>query len=176
MNEKDYLKSFIMKWNFTGIAFICLLGTLMHFVFEWSNENNFIGAIVPINESVAEHLKMVLWPTLIYYVIGYFVIKKKFGVFFNKWFTACLISVFVNIVLILSIHYIIVYGIGIEFFVTDIVAYLAGTTLGQLTATNYYNSNRYNKISGAALFILGIFIIASIVFTYYPLDIPLFMN
>lgn len=49
-----------------GILFTAIAGTLSHFIYEWSNQNFFIGFFVPTNESTWEHMKMVFFPMLLY--------------------------------------------------------------------------------------------------------------
>lgn len=38
------------------------IGTLMHFVHEWPVMSRFVGYIVPVNECVWEHMKMLFYP------------------------------------------------------------------------------------------------------------------
>lgn len=43
-----------------GIAefiFIAIVGTLLHFVYDWSGQNPAVGIIAPVSESTWEHLK-----------------------------------------------------------------------------------------------------------------------
>ena len=53
------------------------IGTLWHFVYDWTGDNHFIGFFFPVNESTWEHLKLIFFPALIYSVIEYYVIKNK---------------------------------------------------------------------------------------------------
>ncbi len=43
-----------------GIVFTLIIGTLLHFVFEWSGRNFLVAFIAPTNESVFEHLKLLV--------------------------------------------------------------------------------------------------------------------
>lgn len=45
-----------------GILFVSVLGVLMHFVYEWSGSNRFVGLFAPINESTWEHMKLLFFP------------------------------------------------------------------------------------------------------------------
>ena len=65
MNKK------ILKWELIGILVISLLGSVLHFVFDWSGQLASVGAIAAVNESVWEHLKLAYWPTLVYAVVEY---------------------------------------------------------------------------------------------------------
>ena len=49
-----------------GILFVSILGTLSHFVYDWSGHNAFVGLFTPINESTWEHMKLVFFPMLLF--------------------------------------------------------------------------------------------------------------
>lgn len=61
------------------IAFIIIsvIGTLGHFIYTWTNESYIIGLIFPVNESIWEHLKLIFYPSLIYFIIYNACTKKK---------------------------------------------------------------------------------------------------
>ena len=52
------------------------VGTLWHFVYDWTGDNHFIGFFFPVNESTWEHLKLIFFPAIIYSVIEYLIIKN----------------------------------------------------------------------------------------------------
>ena len=49
-----------------GIIFVSAIGTLWHFVYEWSGQNFIVGFFFPVNESTWEHMKMLFFPMLLY--------------------------------------------------------------------------------------------------------------
>ena len=67
----------ILKFELFSIVFTLILGTLLHFTFEWSNQNLFVGSFSAVNESVWEHLKLIYFPMLITAVIGSFFFEGK---------------------------------------------------------------------------------------------------
>jgi hypothetical protein len=38
---------------------------LLHFLFDWTRHNKFIGVIAAVNESYWEHIKIAVWPVLL---------------------------------------------------------------------------------------------------------------
>ena len=48
---------------------ISVVGTLFHFLYDWSNHNKVIGLFAAVNESTWEHIKIALTPTLLWGVI-----------------------------------------------------------------------------------------------------------
>ena len=50
----------------SGIIFVSVLGTLLHFAYEFSGNNLFVGIFAPINESIWEHTKLIYFTMLAY--------------------------------------------------------------------------------------------------------------
>ena len=57
---------------------ICLIaGFLLHFAYDFFNNNLIVGLFTPINESVSEHLKLIFLPFTLFTIFFYFYSKKK---------------------------------------------------------------------------------------------------
>ena len=52
-----------------GFIFIVVLGTLAHFIYDWSNHNKYLALLVAVNESVWEHMKLIVFPSLIWLLV-----------------------------------------------------------------------------------------------------------
>ncbi len=65
------------KNNITAFFVIGLLGSLGHFFYKWSGNNQLVGMFFPVNESTWEHLKLLFFPTLIYSLFEYIFSKEK---------------------------------------------------------------------------------------------------
>ena len=65
------------KFEIISTIFIIILGTLLHFTYNWSNNNSIVGIYSSINESTWEHLKLVFYPMLITTIIGNTLYKKS---------------------------------------------------------------------------------------------------
>ena len=74
MSNSNRISQYPLK-TLEGISFLIasLLGTLFHFVYEWSGDNFFVGLFFPVNESTWEHLKLVFIPILLVSVLEYFI-------------------------------------------------------------------------------------------------------
>lgn len=48
-----------------GIIFISIIGTLLHFMYEFSGHNKIVSLFAAVNESTWEHIKIALTPTFI---------------------------------------------------------------------------------------------------------------
>lgn len=54
--------------EFYGFLFISLFGTLSHFLYDLSN-NKYAAVLFAVNESVWEHMKLVVFPSLVWLII-----------------------------------------------------------------------------------------------------------
>jgi len=71
------VKKSVLKWELVGIAVISVLGSVLHFAFEWSGNSAPVGVFAAVNESVFEHLKLTYWPALVYAAVTYGFLKKS---------------------------------------------------------------------------------------------------
>ncbi len=62
----------------TGIIAVSTLGTVWHFVYEWSGEHFLAGFFFPINESTWEHMKLCFFPMLLYSFYMNIKLKKHY--------------------------------------------------------------------------------------------------
>jgi hypothetical protein len=46
-----------------------LLGSLLHFLFDWTGHNKFVSLFSAVNESYWEHIKIAFWPTLFLQIV-----------------------------------------------------------------------------------------------------------
>ena len=49
-----------------GILFVAIFGTLLHFMYEWSEHKRFVSIFAAVNESTWEHIKIALTPSFIW--------------------------------------------------------------------------------------------------------------
>ena len=165
-------KRSIFLYELVGMVLIISLGTLLHFTFEWSGFKPIVGVFSAVNESVWEHLKIAFWPTLLYTIFEYFYINKKA----NNFFSAKTLGIYAIMIIIPTIFY--AYTIFIEHNLTiDIISFMLAIILGQLVSYKLLTFKKLPKnlklISLIALLILAI---AFVVFTFYPLEVPLFQD
>ncbi|MFR7992452.1 MAG: DUF6512 family protein [Lachnospiraceae bacterium] len=89
------MKSIPVKWIvLPGIVFVCVLGTLSHFFYEWSGHLSFVGLFSPVNESVWEHMKLLFFPMLLYTVYVYFTFRTSIPFIQSILFAGILVGTF----------------------------------------------------------------------------------
>jgi hypothetical protein len=62
-----------------------LLGTLLHFLYDWLGGAAWIAPFSGINESTWEHMKLLFWPMLLYAVVQSFFFRERE----NFWCVKC---------------------------------------------------------------------------------------
>lgn len=88
----------LKRWELAEAVFVAVLGTLLHFVYEWSGNNPFVGFIAPVNESVFEHLKLVFVPVLLFTLLQYVFLQEiRPCLLWVKWKTVLGSMVFIVI-------------------------------------------------------------------------------
>ena len=60
------MKRNVFIWSLWGLAVTSLLGTLLHFLYEWLGEALWIAPFSGVNESTWEHMKLLFWPMLLF--------------------------------------------------------------------------------------------------------------
>ena len=53
----------------TGAGFVILIGSALHFAFEWSGNFEPLAIFAAVNESIWEHLKLAFWPGVFWALI-----------------------------------------------------------------------------------------------------------
>ena len=151
---------------------IIVVGSMLHFTFEWSGNQPVVGVFSAVNESVWEHLKIAFWPTLMYAIFEYRYLKKRT----NNFFFAKTIGIYAIMLIIPTIFY--SYTLFIEENLSiDILSFIFAIIVGQLISYELLTFKKLSKnlelISLGALVILAL---AFTVFTFYPPQIQLFQD
>ncbi len=144
-----------------------ILGTLLHFAFDYSGGNTILGAFTPVNESIWEHLKLILIPSIIVGFIEYFAFGKEYpGYFAAKSFATLLGMLFV-----LSGYYTYRGIVGTNYFVADILLFIGGVALTSLLTYIFLTKLNFGERES----IIGILLITFllIIFMYFTFNPPM---
>lgn len=66
------MKRTVWLWQLFGFAVTALCGTLLHFLFEWTNNAVWAAPFSGVNESTWEHMKLLFWPMFIFAAVQRF--------------------------------------------------------------------------------------------------------
>lgn len=161
----------IKKWKKISIIFSLIVGTLLHFTYEWSGENAIVGLFSAVNESTWEHLKLAFFPMLFIAIVGYFIFGKEV----NNYRKANAIGIIFAISFITIAFYTYTGIIGENFTIIDIAIFVIAVILGENIASRIMQSNQEAQ-EKVYIAILGILLICFMVFTYFPPKIALFKD
>lgn len=155
-----------------SIPILFIVGTLLHYVYDFFGENKIIGFFVPINESVWEHTKLSYFPIVLWWIITYIVMKDEWNLEGNKWFLAMIVSAVTSIFIIILFYYGYVGSTGEYSFIVNISLFLVSVILGQLLGMHIY---RYGNGIPAIISIVIAFLITLLYvwLTIKPRDLPL---
>lgn len=151
---------------------ISILGTLLHFTYETSNENVIVGIFSAVNESVWEHLKLIVIPMLIVSIYEYKFLKDN-----NNFFFSMLIRILVGMGSIVLIYNLgnLVFGRNID--IINISSYYISIFIAQII---WYilmlKISIAQIINNISLVIMWVIILLFVVFTFIPPRIELFKD
>ncbi len=162
------LKSYLV-W---GVIFVSVLGTLFHFVYEWSGNNFFIGLFTPIDESIWEHTKLIFFPMALYSLY----LSKKLSSRYSNLDSAMILGEILGVMLIISLFYTYSGAIGFNVAFVDILIFYISVALSFYIV---YKLTLHCKISSYIIFLRIIHVLMIclfIIFTLFKPQIPLFIE
>lgn len=164
----------LIKSQLIVILFSLILGTLLHFTYEWSGNNLFVGSFGAVNESVWEHLKLVFYPMLIAMIIEYFFVKQDV----NNYIEAKTIGIFTAIFFIIVSFYTYSGVIGTSVIVIDILIFIVSIILGEYVAYRLMKRENESTVltTSLSIIILLFLLLCFIIFTYIPPEVNLFRD
>ena len=63
------MKKDLFLWQFGGFVFTVVLGPILHFLYDLTNQSVLVAPFSAINESTFEHMKLMYFPMLIFSLI-----------------------------------------------------------------------------------------------------------
>lgn len=164
-------KNIILKFIIFSGIFVMILGTLLHFTYEWSGNNQFIVSFSAVNESTWEHLKLLFFPMLLTTIIGFFYLEKSCP---NYW-CARLFGILTAILFTIVFFYTYTGIIGTNFAFVDISIFFVAVILGELISYKVLVSS-FDCNSSVALVGIILLLACFIIFTYFTPTIGLFKD
>ncbi len=150
------------------------LASVFHYTYDWLGQNLFAGLFFPINESVFQHLKLILYPLLIVWFLLYRWIDTPERLNKYQVFTGILISTLITMYVVLSVFYILEGGFGFTSDIVNISSLFAGLLIGQFFSTQYLAKFQAPKWLGILNIVLLLGMGAALAyFTLYPLNVPI---
>ena len=161
----------LLFWQFAGFVIATALGTLLHFIYEWTGWLIF-APISAVNESTFEHMKILFFPMLFFALFQSFYFQNQKGF----WWIKC-IGILTAVLSIPVFFYTYQGSFGkppawlniLFFFLSAFIGYALEYFLFQKT-------NIGQSWDIPAYIILGITTVLFVAFTFYPPKLPLFLD
>ena len=161
------------KIKLIGIFISFILAIIFHFIYGWI-PNSFISIIAPVNESIWEHMKLIVTPSLIFSIVEYFIYKKK-DIAFNNFILSYAISCILGIIIYLLFYIPLNDIFGHKAYIAISLLFLI-FILVQIISYYIMNTGKINHSEdiGILLIIVTYFIFGYL--TYHPPKINLFYD
>ncbi len=159
-----------MTWRcFVSAMIVISVGSLFHFVWEWSGRNIIVAVFAATNESTWEHLKLAFWPAFALAPIQ----RVLYGAY-PGWLPATAIRCILPSLLIVALFYGYTALLGQHYLAADIaifaIAIVVGEFLGHTVLTRKFDSR--SQFSALGLLILMAILFSTL--TFQPPDFFLF--
>ncbi len=144
--QKDRIET-IYKWYlYFSVLTIILLSTLNHFLYDIL-PGPVTAIFAPISESLAEHVKIVFYPTLTWWCATFLLFKKSKSLSAVKWFTGAFSSAFISSCLLIMLCSVAFFalGIGMDSFVLHILIEIVSILIGQWIGYHVYEMGKERK-------------------------------
>ena len=162
------------KWELWGWAFTVAMGSLLHFVYEWSGKNMTAAAFAAVNESVWEHMKLLAMPWVVWSVAEAIGLRNADLPVFG----ARAAGLLTGLAAIPTIYYTYTGVIGRHFLWADIAAFILSAGAGAWVSGRVMKKGRLKgllwQIAGA-LILLGVAALF-VWWTFRPPVWPLFQD
>jgi hypothetical protein len=166
MNKK------VFKYELIGALLVITFGSLLHFIYQWSNDYRPIALIAAVNESTWEHLKLGFWPLFFWSIYEYFIFgKKNTNFIISKAITFTVFCISVP-----AIFYSYTNILGDNYLPLDILTFIVSVFLGQLAGYKLLIKKYDFGLNAFGIFLITVLLASFLTFSFFPPKIFLFKD
>ncbi len=166
------MKRSIGLWQLAGFAVTSLVGTLLHFLYDWLGEAVWIAPFSGVNESTWEHMKLLFWSAFIFAVVQSLFFKNK-----ENFWCVKLRGIVLGIIMIPVLFYTYNGVIGKSPDWLNIAIFFISAAIAYIYETRLFNSDKFScksqKRAIATLCAIGLLFV---VFTFITPEINIFKD
>jgi len=163
-------KNLIDKWHLAGFFWIVIVGSLLHFTYEWSAYSNLVAVFSAINESVWEHLKLGYFALSFFILIEYWFLRKET----ENYALAKTVGIIDMSLFIVIFHYAYKFIFKRTSVIYEIGLFIVGALICQYLSSRIMKKKASRSINRAAFIVYIVIGILFGVFTFYPPNFILF--
>ena len=166
------MKRSIGLWQLFGFAVSTLLGTVLHFLYEWLGGAVAVAPFSGVNESTFEHMKLLFWPMLLFATVQRFFFRER-----TDFWCIKLRGTLLGIILIPVLFYTYNGAIGNSpDWINIAIFFVCAAILYIFEARQFHSEKRYCRSPKLAFLILCVLALSFIVFTFFTPKLPLFRD
>ena len=166
------MKRSIGLWQLAGFAVTSLVGTLLHFLYDWLGKAVWIAPFAGVNESTWEHMKLLFWSAFIFAVVQSFFFKDK-----DNFWCVKLRGIVLGIILIPVLFYTYNGVIGKSPDWLNIAIFFISAAIAYIYEYKLFRSEKIRcKYQTSAIFIICVIALLFIVFTFITPEINIFKD
>lgn len=166
------MKRSIGLWQLFGFGVTSLGGTLLHFLYDWTNKAVWVAPFSGVNESTWEHMKLLFWPMLIYATLESFFFRDR-----EDFWCVKLRGILSGLILIPVLFYTYNRVIGKSPDWLNIAIFFVSAAIAYAYEARLFNSAKLHlrspKLAIAALSAIGLLFV---VFTFATPEIAIFKD
>lgn len=173
----NYQQSKMKRSIILSMPILFIISAPVHFLFELTGKLNIIGTFAPVNESPWEHLKLVFYPILVWWIIYYLRSRKEVGFSKEKWIVSTAVATFSAPLTIILFFYSYTGAFGVEILALDIFSAFLAIVVGQYLSYHIYKYAKPGRlVSILSLGLVIALIFMFVVFTFKAPHINLFRD
>ena len=163
------MKQVSSLWQWAGFGAATLLGTILHFLYDWTGGRLWAAPFSGVNESVWEHMKLLFWPLLFFAMVQRLFFREQ-----KNFWRVKLWSILLGLLLIPVLFYTYNGALGKSpDWVNIAIFYLSAGVVFLFEERAFKTARPSSRFSFAAICLMGILFV---VFSFAPPRIPLFQD
>ena len=157
-----------------GLCFTLAAGTLLHFLYRWTGRCAAVGLFAPVNESIWEHLKMLVVPMLLYGLVE----RRGYAAALPNFWPVRFLSILLGMGILAGGYALYEAAGGRGSLAAGILDFLAGVGIAYLFSARLLQTARFSSRGARQLTQLGIALLLAVlmVFTWFPPHCRLFLD
>ena len=156
-----------------GWILISIAGSMFHFTYQWTHCNWAVGLLVAVNESVFEHVKILVLPVLLFWIIDCIIAIVWFGHHIIKSIIQHIVSaaaaVYSGVLFLVLVHIVVSVGGGYESLWFDISLFVVSAFVSQIAGL-WFLGLTYNHDCWTVMFAVALLLAVTchMLFTDHP--------
>lgn len=164
----------LIRWEWGGAMFTAVVGTLLHFAYAWSGENQLAAVVSAVNESVWEHMKLLFVPVFFWSVVQLWFHGRDYP----NFLAARAAAVLAGLALIPVLYYTYTGVLGRRISWVNILIFFLAVTVTFLVdyrlLTTGWGRRPWQQVAGLVVLWAAAFLF--VYCTFYPVKLPLWQD